>query len=184
MTRIGVDVDLMSGPSVTRPFEDLFLLAVIDAHTENGATPFAREKARERRLAAAKTALFGVSAPRGPKTIDDRAALYWMAMQHHRDRALVFAAKMGFGKSAGTSKPRSMRRLAKEAAQHKYGSSDASTIDRLREAFASDSDYWMAMAQSHDDVRETMERQILESLQKTLATVGIGMKLSGAPQSK
>jgi CTP synthase (UTP-ammonia lyase) len=151
---------------------DKVLLSIIDAYRvldDTNETSLRRR--RERRLLAAKKALFEEASKPGQAEVDDQPALLTMAMGYIRDRQK---------EKAGGPRPRSIRKLAQAATFKTYGNSSDAIIERLRKKFANKrtNRTIMFLAAEHDYVVEMIELQQLQELQKLFNDMGIKMNLS------
>lgn len=151
-------------PLTGRHFEDQLLLAIIDAYPDPSLSEFQWERKRERRLAAAKSALFNFSSRRGQVEYNDEKALFYMAQHYLKD----------MGDKA--KKRRSHRKLAEEASKLTAGTSKSAIIDRLRKAFENRKDDLVAVLNVHDFVPESQERLVLRNIFETLNRHGIQTK--------
>jgi hypothetical protein len=165
---------------VGRSFVDQLLLALIDAHSppaseSSPASPEARRREREARLARAKAELFGDDSAPGTKEIDDEGALLWMAREHDRDLTIAEMAMAPdlYPNAPPVRKPRSVRQLAREAAVRTSGNSDAAIEDRLRTKFAEQQERLPAIARYHDFIPESLERHDLVAVLEILRRNGI-----------
>lgn len=173
------------GYAVGASFIDKLLLVLIDANPDPDADKLSllrAHKRREKRLAAAKDALFGADRPRGhpPNMVDVDRALRWMGQQRHDDRARSIMAQLPEPlrprwASDPNYKIRSTRTLATEATKkfHIFGS-DVS--DSLRRKFADQEDYWVSVAHYHDDVPDQMEWNDIVNIAEILGKHGIRAK--------
>lgn len=162
-------------PSVSRPFIDKLLLSIIEPQLEKRLSRLARQQEREKRLHAAKTALFGER--RRTIGYDDSAALLFMAEQYVRDRYVDLST----GSRVRREKPRSIRRLVNEAARFAFGNSEASTAQRLRTLFRNKTlQKYVDIVRYGDDVDASIEERALQQISETLRTYGIAMDLTAA----
>ncbi|MXQ11257.1 hypothetical protein [Microvirga makkahensis] len=156
------------------------MLAIIDAYPDWDDTGLTREERREQRLAEAKKALFNERPADGPKPSDDRRALLYMAQQRYKDLAIRDVRKLNptaFPKWA-LRKPRSIRKLAEEAAKLVVSNSADAAVERLRKAFARQEDFWMEMVRTHDDVVESLEHNLLQEVAIRLAKLDIRLSIN------
>ncbi len=175
--------DWLTGPTWTRPARDKFLLSIIDAYPDwDGEVE--RERRREQRLDDAKRALFLEPVPEGPKRAHDNLALYFMAQQYLADLSLANEPKLNPAAFPDKPrKPRSIRVLATEAARFATANSSASAAERLRKTFIAKKKYWMNLATYHDDVRDSIEYQILLKLKALLSRLDLKMDVETAARS-
>jgi hypothetical protein len=162
--------DPLAGPSWGRSAEDKFLLSIIDAYSEVDPNPQRARQIREQRLSKARTALFNESPSIGPKPRADDESLRWMAREFIRDQALAALR----GNSVSKWKRRSVRQLASKAAEKTP--EDTGAFERLRAAFAANKDYLVLMERHDDDVRETIEYNIIEKIAKLMIKIDIRMR--------
>lgn len=169
-----------SGPDVRRSFEELLLLAIIDAHPASGkavsgASAFAQ---RERRLKQAMNALFGeTTSLKGEQKKDTRAALRWMGAERYRDLGIRTLKQFHPNSNRFKGhKERSNTKLAEQAVELFFSSQAKTITQSLRKEFAKEEAYWIQIAQTHDDVHETLENQILTKVSDLLEKAGIRTK--------
>lgn len=165
------------GDAVMASFEDQFLLSVIDAHRPDAMSDAAWLLARAERLRVAKEALFGRAPQTGRQTLDDAKALRWMAAEQRRDEGRSFMQRLAEGAPVeAEAKARSIRDLAKQASRRFFPSmSDAS--ERLRKKYSAEKDYWLEIADTHDDVAESLQYHALIQVQEILQRFGVNMDL-------
>ena len=161
--------------TISRPFLDKLLLSFIEAYIPADKQGLSRHRVRERRLNAAKRALFGER--RRDKYFDDRHALLHMAEEYLRDRWINARDLQPIRKK----KPRSVRTLAKEASELAFGNSNASIMQRLRSEFrGKKKQKFLDIARYQDDVDDSIDYRVLESVHKLLQAYGIDMDLAEA----
>jgi len=170
-----VPVGPLTGPSTGRSAEDKFLLAIIDAYPDWDDNGLGREERREQRLADAKKALFNKRPNDGPKPSDDRRALLYMAQQHYKDLAVRDMRKLNPKALPNwpLKKPRSIRKLADEAAKYAVANSSEAAAERLRRAWKRKGHFWMEMVKTHDDVIEAVEHNLLMEIGERLEKLGV-----------
>jgi hypothetical protein len=165
---------LKRGPSTNRSSVDKFLLAIIDAYPVGSdgetADEIAQMKERERRLLAAKKALFLERPASGQPQFDDESSLRKMAREHLRDRQK--------NKKDPNLKVRSVRELAKGVANKTGQQSEIATIERLRKKFSANKTHYIHADYYGDDVEGWFELQDLQNLRKHLQSIGIKMNLN------
>jgi hypothetical protein len=154
-----------TGPSYGRLFLERLLLSLIDAHPRKQVqNPEHVLYDREARLRVAMEALFN----EGPsqKLLDD-AALFWMANEYVRDRAMRFSTKrraedFRLSRPAGPRLPpvRSERGLAQEASA-KFYPKITDKSERLRKKWGRQKQRWLDLVRFHDDLPETFETHAL-----------------------
>lgn len=166
-----------SGPDVRRPVEELLLLAIIDAHPASGkgvsgANALAQ---RERRLKDAMNALFGeATSLKGEQKKDTRTALRWMGAERHRDLGIKTLKEFHpSSERLKAHKERSITELARQAAKLFFANQGDTVTQSLRKQFSQEEEYWIEIAQTHDDVHETLENQILTKVSDLLEKAGI-----------
>jgi hypothetical protein len=174
-----VEMGPLTGPSTGRSAQDKFLLAIIDAYPDWDDNGLSREERREQRLADAKKALFNERANDGPKPSDDRKALHYMAQQHYKDLAIRDVRKLNPKAFPNwpLKKPRSIRKLAEEAAKHAVANSAEAAAERLRRAWKRDGHFWMEMVKTHDDVVEAVEHNLLTDIAARLEKLGVQLHI-------
>lgn len=165
-------------PLTGRSFEDQLLLAIIDAYPDPNLKPFQWERKREKRLSAAKSALFNSPASRGPVEYDDERALFHMAQEYLKDRSMVTPKSLISQSATSIKNPRSYRQLASEAAKMTAGTSRLAIIDRLRKAFERRKDKILVILSVHDFIPETEERNALKRVFEILKRQGILIKFN------
>lgn len=160
------------GNAVGRGFLDKLLLAVIDGNPEPTTSDVAAAKRRGDRLRAARSALLGQSNAEGRPLVSDDAVLRWIGSQHYRDRARRDLAKIAH---QTMPRARSDRKLI-EAAVERFRLPD-NAQDRLRKKWRTTRQKWLDVAIYHDDVPETLEMNLFQSVQKALSSDGVLMEL-------
>jgi hypothetical protein len=173
------------GPSTGPSVEDKLILALIDGNSEplrDGATAAdikRWEKQRTQRLIDARKAIFGISPAAGPHETNHERALMWMAQERHTDQVYLTPLYRELNESTvGPNwKPRSIRALAKAAAEKFYGQLAEDVADRLRKKFKADFERLKYLLH-HDYLPELFEFQALEEASRALKKVGISMNLA------
>ncbi|MFC1460583.1 hypothetical protein ACETIH_28505 [Microvirga arabica] len=174
-----VPVGPLTAPSTGRSAEDKFLLAIIDAYPDWDDSGLGREERREQRLSDAKKALFNERPNDGPKPSDDRRALLYMAQQHYKDLAIQGMREVNPRAYPNwpSKKPRSVRRLAEEAAKLTVANSTDAATERLRKAWKRDGHFWMELVKTHDDVIEAVEHNLLMEIGERLEKLGVHLHI-------
>jgi hypothetical protein len=163
-----------TGPSYGRLFLERLLLSLIDAHPKKQVqNPEHVLHDREARLRAAMEAIFNEELSQ--KLLLDDAALFWMANEYVRDRAMRFSRErrsedVRLSRPAGPPLPplRSERELAQEASV-KFYPEITDKSERLRKKWGRQKQCWLDLVRFHDDLPETFETQVLAKVWVALA---------------
>ena len=153
-------------------FHEKLLRSIIEAHTPPMRVVLTREKAVKARVHIAAKALFGESiAERG---LYERA-LGFMAREFLRDRYVDVRT----GERARSSKVKSVRVLAQEAANRIFSEdTDSTAIQRLRTDFRGKrKQVLLDHARYDDDVEDSIEHQVLQQISDLVRPYGLQMKL-------
>ena len=108
----------------------------------------------------------------------DEVALRWMAREHLRDLTLTHLhPALKRWSSNPPPKMRSIRNLAKLAAERADGYSQGSDSERLRKKFETHKKRYLEEERYGDDTEETFDAQALANLKKPLKRIGIALNL-------
>lgn len=177
----------------SRRFLDQFLLSIIDAYpppagqTVSASAAIASRRTREKRLRAAKKALFSVHDIEASMTDEDllflMATIRRQKIEGNQNGRSVDTKVASTSELPGISDRQLARDVAKlalgtpYAEKPKAGFPEDKHVERLRKKFAADRDYYIRAEKDADFVAECLERNSLEQLKKILTGCGINMKV-------
>jgi hypothetical protein len=157
-------VDDLHLPSDGGPFLPRLLYCLIRAHTEDD--PIDAKELRDR-IHKAMKALTGRGLPRSDKK-DDAYLLRWMADNYVADREQEAERRRA-------TKPRSIDRLAEQAATNEEGFIDVPAVERLRQSFSLNKSALLKNTSEKSLALEMVHRSALHDISERLEALGIPM---------